>query len=186
MSDSNTRTSKPIPLNNKLFDLFDKLIPLVDNVSDGVRVIALLGVTITAWLFIWMFFVVNFSLTTALVISGIIFLPSLILLRYWWALETVKDLPDMAEEMVDDVTSEVKATWKEVRTDKKKALNFIGQAKNIWEMKSLLGQLDDVFSQYLNIGVLINPLSLMIAIFSILAVLVLLLITVTTLLTSIF
>ena len=192
MPDSNKQSSKPSTLNLKssvnkqLFDIFDHLIPLVDNISDGIRAIALLGVVISTWLFIWSFFILHTSLTTTLIISAVSFLPSLILLRYWWALEAVKELPDIAEEMLDDVTSEVKSTWNEVSNDKKKALNFIGQAKNIWEMKSLLGQLDDMFNQYLNIGVLINPLSILVAIISLLSVLVLLLIAFATVLTSIF
>ncbi len=192
MPDSNKQSSKPSTLNLKssvnkqLFDIFDHLIPLVDNISDGIRAIALLGIVISTWLFIWSFFILHTSLTTTLIISAVSFLPSLILLRYWWALEAVKELPDIAEEMLDDVTSEVKSTWKEVSNDRKKALNFIGQAKNIWEMKSLLGQLDDMFNQYLNIGVLINPLSILVAIISLLSVLVLLLIAFATVLTSIF
>ncbi len=184
--DKTDTKSAALKLDDKLFNLLNRLVPLVDNISDGVRAIALLGVIITAWLFVWAFFIQHFSLNASLILCGIVFLPSLVLLRYWWALEEVKDLPNIAENIVDDVTDEVKSTWKEVNEDKKKALSFIGQAKNIWEMKSLLGQLDDVFSQYLNIGLLINPFSLLLAIIALLAVLVLLLIAFGTILTSIF
>ncbi len=68
----------------------------------------------------------------------------------------------------------------------KKALSFIGQAKNLWETKALLGQLDDVFSQYLNFGLLVNPFSLLVAVLSLVAVLVLMLVGLGTVLTSIF
>ena len=186
MSDLASENMKTMKLDDKLFDLLNKLVPLVDNVSDGVRAISLLGSVITAWLFIWMFFIQHFSLNIALVTCGIVFLPSLVLLRFWWALEGVKDLPNIAEEIVDDVTDDVKSTWKAVSDDKKKALSFFGQAKNLWEMKSLLGELDDVFSQYLNIGLLINPFSLLLAVLSLLAVLVLMLVGFGTILTSIF
>lgn len=186
MPDIKSENKYSMQLDDKLFDLFNKLVPLVDNVSDGVRAIALLGAVVTAWLFIWMFFIQHFSLITALIVFGILFIPSLILLRFWWALEGVKDLPDIAEEMIDDVTDDVKSTWKEVREDKKNALSFIGQAKNLWETKALLGQLGDVFSQYLNFGLLVNPFSLFLAVLSLLAVLVLMLVGFGTVLTSIF
>ncbi len=186
MPDLESKNKKSLQLDDKLFNLFNKLVPLVDNVSDGVRAIALLGAVVTGWLFIWMFFIQHFSAITALIVCGILFVPSLVLLRFWWALEDVKNLPDIAKEMIDDVTDEVKSTWKEVREDKKKALSFIGQAKNLWETKALLGQLDDVFSQYLNFGLLINPFSLLVAVLSLVAVLVLMLVGFGTVLTSIF
>lgn len=186
MPNSESKIKNKLQLNDKLFNLFNKLVPLVDNVSDGVRAIAFLGTVVTVWLFIWMFFILDFSVITALIVCGILFVPSVVLLRFWWALEDIKGLPDIAEEMIDDVTDDVKSTWKEVRKDKKKALNFIGQAKNLWETKALLGQLDDVFSQYLNFGLLVNPFSLLFAVLSLLAVLVLMLVAFGTVLTSIF
>ncbi len=71
------------------------------------------------------------------------------MLFFWRALEGVKDLPNIAQEMVEDVTDDVKSKWKEVGEDKKNDLSFIGQDKNLWEMKGLLGQLDEIFSKYL-------------------------------------
>lgn len=186
MPKSESENKKPMQLDDKLFDLFNKLVPLVDNVSDGVRAIALLGAVVTAWLFIWMFFIHHFSLFTALIICSLLFFPSLVLIRFWWALEGVKNLPDIAEKIIDNVTDDVKSTWKEVREDKKKTLSFIGQAKNLWETKSLLGQLDDVFGQYLNFGLLVNPFSLLLAVLSLLVVMVLMLVGFGTVLTSIF
>jgi hypothetical protein len=163
-------------LDDHIFTLFDKLVPLVDNVADGIRATTLLGLFVIGWIFVWMFFLQSFSLTTSLVLLTIIALPVLILFRFWWALESLKDLPEIAQEMMDDVTDEAKETWRSVRSDKKKALNVIGQAKNMWEMKSLLGELDDVLAQYINIGTLINPLSLILGIISLLGIFLLTLI----------
>jgi hypothetical protein len=53
-------------------------------------------------------------------------------------------------------------------------------------MKSLLGQLDGVFGQYLNVGLLVNPLSLIVAVLSLLAVMLLTLVGAGTALTSMF
>ncbi len=61
-----------------------------------------------------MVFIQNFSLITVFIVCGILFSPSLILLFFWRALEGVKDLPNIAQEMVEDVTDDVKSKWKEV------------------------------------------------------------------------
>jgi ABC-type multidrug transport system fused ATPase/permease subunit len=175
-----------LQLDDHLFALFDKLVPLVDNVADAMRTTTLLGLLIIGWLFVWMFFLQSFSLTTSLVLLTIIAIPILILFRFWWALESLKDLPEIAQEMMDDVTDEAKETWRSVRSDKKKALNVLGQAKNMWEMKSLLGELDDVFAQYINIGTLVNPFSLILGIISLLSILLLGLIGVVLLLGTLF
>lgn len=175
-----------LQLDDHIFALFDKLVPLVDNVADGIRTTSLLGLLVIGWIFVWMFFLQSFSLTTSLILLAVTALPVLILFRFWWALESLKDLPEIAQEMMDDVTDEAKETWRSVRSDKKKALNFIGQAKNMWEMKSLLGELDDVFAQYINIGTLVNPFSLILGIISLLGILLLTLIGIILLLGSIF
>jgi hypothetical protein len=174
-----------LALDDKLLTVFNKLLPLIDNVSDGLRTIALLGTASTTWLFVWMFFILHWSLTASVIMAILVFIPTLILLRFWWSLTDLKDLPAVAEEILDDVSSEVRSTWQEVRSGKKQTLSFIGQARNLWEMKSLLGQLDEVFGQYLNIGLLLNPFTLLMAILSVLAVFVLLVLSFITVLTVI-
>lgn len=185
MQNSDKKVVQSLPLDDQLLGVFNKLLPLIDNVSDGLRFIALLGLAITMWLFIWMFFILDWSVIATAIITSLVFIPSFVLLRFWWVLVDLKDLPDIAEEILEDVNAEVKSTWQDIRSGKKQTLSFIGQAKNLWEMKSLLGQLDEVFSQYLNIGLLVNPFSLLVAILSVLAVFVLSVFSFVTLLTVI-
>ncbi len=185
MQNSDKKVVQPLSLDDQLLGLFNKLLPLIDNVSDGLRFIALLGLGITTWLFIWMFFILDWSVIATAIITLLVFIPSFVLLRFWWTLVDLKDLPDIAEEILEDVNAEVKSTWQDIRLGKKQTLSFIGQAKNLWEIKSLLGQLDEVFSQYLNIGLLVNPFSLLVAILSVLAVFVLSVFSFVTLLTVI-
>ncbi len=75
MPDLKFENKKSIQLDDKLFDLMNKLVPLVDNAADGVRAIAILGVIVTAWFFIWMVFIQNFSLITVFIVCGILFSP---------------------------------------------------------------------------------------------------------------
>lgn len=185
MSNLDKVSTPSLALDDRLLSVFNKLLPLIDNVSDGLRTIALLGTAITMWLFIWMFFILHWSLTATTIMAILVFIPTLILLRFWWSLVDLKDLPSVAENIFEDVNAEVKSTWQSVRSDKKSAMSFIGQARNLWEMKSLLGELDEVFGQYLNIGLLLNPFTLLMAILSVLAVFVLLVLSFVTVLTTI-
>lgn len=157
-------------MDQKLFDHLNKLIPLIDNVADAIRRISLLGIGIVAWIFIWMFFITSIPLAYSLTMTIILSIPVLITVRFWFGLESLKNLPDIADNIVDDVTDEVKTQWKSLNGNEKKHLNIIGQAKNLLEIKSMMGELDDVFAQYINIGSLLNPFFLMLGVLSLLAI----------------
>ena len=66
----------------RLLTIFERLLPLVDSVSDKVRFAALLGVALDVWIFIWLFFLKSWSLSSALIVAGVVLLPLLILLRF--------------------------------------------------------------------------------------------------------
>jgi len=175
-----------IQLDDKLFAQFDRLVPMIDNVADGLRTINLIGLGSLVGIFIWLFWVQGFSLKTTLITTLLLALPLLLLFRFWRVLESLKHLPDIASEAIEDVTDEVKQTWREVRSDKKQALNFIGQAKNLWQMRSLLGELDDWVAHYINFSLLLNPLALVLGVLSILFIMLITLVAATLLLTRLF
>ncbi|MGB0849064.1 MAG: hypothetical protein ACPGSM_20190 [Thiolinea sp.] len=101
---------------NELLEMFERMLPVVDGMADSIRFAALLGVGLIVWLFVWLFFLKAFSLTTALIVAGITFLPILLLLRFWWALEELKSLPEIIAEMVDDAKEEVTETVNNIRS----------------------------------------------------------------------
>lgn len=158
-------------LDDRLFDLFNKLVPLIDNIADAMRTISLFGLVILLWFFVWMFYLQSFSLTSSLIFVGLASLPVLVLSRFWWAISSLKNLPDIASDMLDDVTDEVKTQWKALNGTEKSQVNILGQVSNLWQLRSLLGELDDIFAQSLSLGVLMNPLSLLLGILSLLSLL---------------
>ena len=64
------------------------------------------------------------------------------------------------------VTEDVSQSWHAVNTGKKSALNFFGQVRKLFEIRSLLDSASDVMKEYFNIIPLINPFYLLFAVLS--------------------
>jgi len=144
----------------KLKDAFQKILPLVDDLADGLGILLLISTAISIWVFVYCFQLHHFSLTLSLVLSGLTLLPILILSRIWVALESLKDIPAVANELIEDVSEDAAQSWHAVKSGKKGALNFFGQARKLFEIRTLLNSADDIVGQYFSIGPLVNPLYL--------------------------
>ena len=157
----------------RLLVIFDHLLPLVDSVSDKVRFAALLGLGLDVWIFVWLFFLKGFSLSSALMVAGVVLLPLLILLRFWWALEEIKDLPNIAERMMTDAQGEIQETVQGIRAGQVQMLGFLRSAKSLWSIGSMASEARELVGSYISIGTLVNPLSLVLGVVSLLFVLLL-------------
>ncbi len=140
-----------------LKDSLQKILPLVDDLADGLGILLLISSAISTWVFIYCFQLQHFSMLISLIISGLTLIPTLILSRIWYALESLKDIPVVAQDIMDDVSEETAQSWHAVKSGKKSALNVFGQAKKLFEIRSLLNSADDIIGQYFSIGPLINP-----------------------------
>ncbi|NOR81640.1 MAG: hypothetical protein GQ529_12555, partial [Methyloprofundus sp.] len=60
-------------------------------------------------------------------------------------------------------------SWHAVKSGKKGALNFFGQARKLFEIRTLLNSADDIVGQYFSIGPLVNPLYLFLSALSFLS-----------------
>ncbi len=151
---------------SKLQQSFQRLLPLVDDLADALGVLLLISLLVAVWVFYYLFQLHHFSLLVSLSISALSILPILILLRFWFALESLKDIPKIAEEIIDDVTDDVAQSWHAVKSGKKGALNFFGQAKKLFEIRSILNSADDIIGQYFSIAPLVNPFYLFLGVLS--------------------
>ena len=158
---------------NKLQTAFQRLLPLVDDLADALGILLLISLGLTVWIFIYVFHLHHFSLTVSLSIVGLMFIPILILSRFWFALENLKDIPKIAEQIIDDVTEDTAQSWHAIKSGKKGALNFFGQAKKLFEIRSILNSADDIIEQYFSIGPLVNPFYLFLGILSLFGLFVL-------------
>lgn len=157
----------------RLLEIFGSLLPLVDSVADKLRFALILGVGLVAWIFGWLYFIKAFSLSTSLIIAGLALLPIVIIARFWWSVEQLKDLPTIAQNMMSDATSEIGETVKGIREGKVQKLSFLGSAKSLWSIGSLAGEAKELLGSYISIGLLINPLSLILGFLSLLFILLL-------------
>lgn len=154
----------------RLLNTFNRLIPLVDGISDSIRFATLLGAALAIWIFIWMLLLKGFALKTALITATIMLLPALILSRFWWALEEVKNLPDIISEMMDDAKDEVQETVQNLRNDGVKKIGIFGSIKGLFSIRSILSEADDMLGSYISISALINPLWLILGVLALLTV----------------
>lgn len=158
---------------SELMDVFDRMLPVVDGMADSIRFAALLGAVLIAWIFVWLFFLKSFSAVTALLVAGICALPILLLLRFWWALEELKALPAIVEDMFDDAKEEVQATVQNIRSGGKQQFGLFGSIRNLWSVGALAGEARGLLGSYISIGTLVNPFSLVLGVLSLLFVLLL-------------
>lgn len=143
---------------SKLKQSFQQLLPLVDDLADALGVLLITSLLVIIWVFIYFFYLHHVSLGMSLGVSFLSLLPLLILSRFWFALENLKGIPAMAEELIDDVTEDVTQSWHAAKSGKKGALNFFGQAKKLFQIRSIISSADDIIGQYFSIAPLINPL----------------------------
>lgn len=162
--------SKELSNKQRLLNTFERLIPLVDGISDSVRFATLLGAVLALWIFGWMFFIKEFELKTALITSTILILPSLILSRFWWALEEVKELPEIVGEMMEDAKEEVQETVQNIRSNTSKKVGMLRSIKSLFSIRSVLNESDDLLGSYISISALINPLWLILGVLALLSV----------------
>jgi len=151
---------------NKLKQSFQRLLPLADDLADALGLLLLISFAVVSWIFVYLFYLKHLSLTISLSISGLSLLPILILSRFWFALENLKNIPKIAEEMIDDVTEDVAQSWHAAKSGKKGALNLFAQIKKLFEIRSILKSADSIIEQYFSIGPLINPFFLFFGILS--------------------
>lgn len=154
--------------------LFERLLPLVDGIADKLRLVLVMGVLLIVWIGVWFAVIKHFSLTVTALVVGLSSLPLLILLRFWWALEELKDLPNIAGQMVGDAKNEIKASVQEIRAGKTK-LSFFSATKGLWSIGAILRESREFLGSYIGISTLINPFMLILGVASLCFVFLLLL-----------
>lgn len=166
----NSITEEP-SAKQRLLELFENMLPLVDSVSDKIRFAALLGLGIDIWIFIWLYFLKHFSVTSSLIVAVLLLVPVLILLRFWFVMEELKDLPAIAGRMMDDAKNEIRETVHGIREGSSPRLGFIRSAKSLWSIGSMATEANELLGSYISIGMLVNPLSLILGAMSLLFIL---------------
>jgi hypothetical protein len=154
----------------RLLTIFERLLPLVDGLADKLRLLWILGALVTAWLVVWCYYLKHYSLSVAIVAGLAAFLPSLILLRFWWALEELKSLPDIAGQMVGDAKSELQVSVQNIRAGKAPKLGFFSAGKRLWSVGAMVAEASELMGSYISVATLVNPFMLILGVVSIVSV----------------
>ena len=162
----------------RLLVIFERLLPLVDSLADKLRLILILGLLVTVWLVVWFFFLKHFSIGITAITGIGTLLPTLILARFWWALEELKNLPDIAGQMMGDAKNELQESVQNIRASNAFKLGFFSAGKSLWSVGNMVSEARDLVGSYLSITTLVNPFMLVLGALSLLSVFLLFLISI--------
>lgn len=162
----------------RLLSIFESLLPLVDTLADKLRLLWILGLLVTVWLVVWCYFLKHYSLGITVTAGAIALLPTLILVRFWWALEELKSLPDIAGDMVGDAKSELKESVQNIRAGKIPKLGFFSAGKSLWSVGAMATEARELVGSYISVATLANPLMLILGIISFVSVFLLFLVSI--------
>ena len=168
MPENPTTTLEP-EKKQRLLSLFESLLPLVDSLADKLRLLWVLGLLVA----VWCYFLKHYALGIA-VFAGIAgLLPTLILARFWWALEELKDLPNIAGEMVGDAKQELQESVQNIRAGNASKLSFLGAGKSLWSVGAMASEARELVGSYISVATWVNPFMLVLGVLSFVSVFVL-------------
>ena len=150
----------------RLQELFGHLLPLVDGVADKLRFVLIVGALLIGWIGIWLYVIKHFSLTVTFSVVALALLPLLILFRFWWAFEELKDLPDIAGQMMGDAKDEFRQSIQAIRAGDVSKLSFLSATKGMWSIGSMLREARGLLGSYISMSTLINPFMLVLGVLS--------------------
>ncbi len=157
----------------RLLAIFERLLPLVDNLADKLRLMLVLGLLVTVWLVVWCHFLKHYSLGITVTLGITAFLPTLVLARFWWALEELKSLPDIAGQVVGDAKTELRASVQNIRAGKAPKLGFLSAGKGLWSVGAMAVEARELVGSYISLSTLVNPFMLVLGAISFVGVFVL-------------
>lgn len=175
MPENPTTTLEP-EKKQRLLSLFESLLPLVDSLADKLRLLWILGLLVAAWLVVWCYFLKHYALGITVFAGIAALLPTLILARFWWALEELKDLPNIAGEMVGDAKQELQESVQNIRAGNVSKLSFLGAGKSLWSVGAMASEARELVGSYISVATLVNPFMLVLGVLSFVSVFVLFLV----------
>lgn len=152
----------------------ESVLPLVDDLLSALGRLLLLSMLFGLGIIGWVVWELQLAWGWVLVISGMVGLPVLILARVWWALHTIQSLPATLQEAAASTTQTVTASFKAAPADHRGALNIPAQARRLWELRGLLQDSAEALRGTLSLGVLLNPVSLLLTFLALLGALTIL------------
>lgn len=150
----------------RLTSIFARLLPLVDSLADKLRLFWILGLLVTAWLVVWCYVLKHYAMGITVSVGIAALLPTLILARFWWALEELKELPNIAGDMVGDAKQELQESVQTIRAGKIPKLSFLSAGKSLWSVGAMASEARELLGSYVSVATLANPFMLVLGVLS--------------------
>ncbi len=160
----------------RLLSIIGRLLPLVDSLADKLRLILVLGMLSAIWLIVWFYFLKHFSLGFSATVGVVAIFPALILARFWWALEELKNLPEIAGQMMGDAKTEFQASLQNLRSGEVPKLGFLNVGKSLWSVGAIASEARELVGSYISFATLVNPIMLVLGAVSFVSVFLLFLV----------
>ncbi len=160
----------------RMLSIFSRLLPMVDALSDKIRLFVILGLLATIWLVVWCFQLKHFSIGVSAAAGVTALIPTLILARFWWALEELKNLPNIAGDMLGDAKSQLQASVQNLKAGQLPKLGIFSAGKSLWSIGSMAREASEMAGSYLSIVTVANPFMLVLGVISLFSVFFLVLI----------
>lgn len=164
MSESQPTSTKEN--NPQLQALFQRLLPLVDSLADKLGFALIMGLLLLVWVGVWFGMIKKFSLLVTTLVVGLALLPLLILWRFWWSLNELKNLPAIVDDMTNDAKSQLKESVQQLRSNGKAQWNLVTAGKNLWSLSTMLTEGKELLGSYIGITTLLNPFMLLLGLLS--------------------
>jgi hypothetical protein len=169
MSEQIKKTLEP-EKKQRLWSIFESLLPLVDRLADKLRLFWILGLLVTVWLTVWCFYLKHFSLMVTVLAGVAALLPVLVLIQFWWALEGLKNLPEIAGRMAGDAKSGLQESVQNFRSGKAPKLSLFNAGKGLWSVGAMATEANELIGSYISFATLVNPIMLVLGVVSIVSV----------------
>jgi hypothetical protein len=173
-----TSVSQDQDKKQRLQALFERLLPLVDGVADKLRAVFFFGILVVGWIAVWLFYFKHASNVIGLSLLGVAILPLLVILQFWWSVEQLKDLPDIADQMLGDAKNEIRSSIQGLQAGNVPKLSFFSATKGLWSMGGMVMEARELFGSYVRIATLINPFMLILGVISLFSVMIMALVAV--------
>ena len=146
--------------------LLEKVRPLVDDLADALGTFLIVCLMVIVWIFIDLYLIRQYALAISLSLTISMILPWLILVRIWFALENLKQIPEQLSELAEDISENTSTSFSAVKSGKKGLFNVLKQARTLFQIRTLLNTGSEFVEQYFSIGPLVNPFYLLFAVIS--------------------
>ncbi len=166
MSTSVTPTTDP-NRQQRLVEIFQRLLPIVNSLARKLLLTIVLGILIAVWLMVWCLYFKHYSITVAIIAGFTALLPTAIVARFWWAVEELKELPQITSQMIGDAKGELSASLNNLRNGTPLKTGFFSVGKNLWSVGSMVSELRELAGTYFTFSTLINPFMLILGAVSI-------------------